>query len=547
MSNGAPDTGRFFVARSMRKGPALYYPAQTERDACGIGFVADERGRSSRAIVETALEALCRVRHRGAVAADALTGDGAGVLLPIPSGLLLPGPDEDRLGVAMVFGSPENRDRTRDIVDRACVAEGLEVHSWRSVPIEESALGDQALQSAPLIEQALLLRPVGTDIDEAERKAFRARRRIEQEATDLRLYVASLSFRTVTYKALCAADQLAIFYPDLADELCTGWFTFFHQRYSTNTTPTWERAQPFRFLGHNGEINTIRGNVALLRAREGRLGSQDLAPEELLQPVVDLGSSDSGILDEALELLVRGGRDLRQAAAMLVPAAWEHVLGIDQETADFFRYHACLIEPWDGPAGLVFSDGARVAAALDRNGLRPLRVSICEDGLIACSSETGAVSTRGHGMVKRTKIGPGQAFCVDPGEGGVIEDREIKARLAQRRPYGDWLAEHLHQASTGEPIVPTGASDEGPSLLQRQVAAGYQKEEFTVVIRPMATDGQEPTSSMGDDTAQPPLASYGRSVFSYLKQRFAQVTNPPIDHLRERHVMSISTRLGRRS
>ncbi|HYI43842.1 MAG TPA: glutamate synthase large subunit [Actinomycetota bacterium] len=498
-------------------------------------------------MVETALEALCRVRHRGAVAADALTGDGAGILLPIPRELLLPGQDQDRLGVAMIFGQPDAGSETRTIVEQACSDEDLEVHSWRPVPIDESALGEQALDVAPLIEQALLLRPVGTDTDEAERRAFRARRRIEQaSAGRVRLYVASLSFKTVTYKALCAADQLSSFYPDLADERCTGWFTIFHQRYSTNTTPTWERAQPFRFLGHNGEINTIRGNVSLLRAREGRLGSEDLAPEDLLKPVVDIESSDSGILDEALELLVRGGRDLRQASAMLVPAAWEHVLGIDPEVADFFRYQACLLEPWDGPAGLVFTDGDRVAAALDRNGLRPLRVSICEDGLVACSSETGAVSTRGHGMVKRMKIGPGQAFCVDPAEGGVSEDREIKARLAQRRPYGDWLAEHVTQTTTGEPVVP-GISEDGPSLLQRQIAAGYQKEEFTVVIRPMATDGAEPTSSMGDDTAQPPLASYGRSVFSYLKQRFAQVTNPPIDHLRERHVMSITTRLGRRA
>jgi glutamate synthase (ferredoxin) len=346
----------------------------------------------------------------------------------------------------------------------------------------------------------------------------------------------------VTYKGLCAADQLASFYTDLADDRYEAWFAIFHQRYSTNTTPTWERAQPFRFLAHNGEINTIRGNVALLRAREGRFGASDLAPEELLRPIVDATSSDSGILDEALEFIVRGGRDLRHTAAMLVPPAWEDVVGTDPEVADFFRYHSCVIEPWDGPAGLVFSDGQRVAAALDRNGLRPLRVSICEDGLVACASEAGAVPTRGHGRVRRIKIGPGGSFCVDPAEGGVMEDAEIKMRLARRRPYGDWVGEHLIEESTGAPSAEFGAD-----VAARQVAAGYTKEEFTVVVRPMATDGHEPTSSMGDDTAQPPLAQHARPIFSFLKQRFAQVTNPPIDHLRERHVMSITTRLGGRA
>ena len=365
-----------------------------------------------------------------------------------------------------------------------------------------------------------------------------SRRRVEQ---DLKLYVASFSFLTVTYKALCAADQLASFYPDLASPKYEAWFAIFHQRYSTNTQPTWERAQPFRFLGHNGEINTIRGNVALMRSREGRLGSVDLAPEELLRPVVDTRGSDSQILDEALELITRGGRDIAHSASMLMPPAWEDVLGIDPEVRDFFRYHACLIEPWDGPAGLVFSDGRRVAAALDRNGLRPLRISVCDDGLVACSSEAGAVSTRGHGRVRRLRLGPGQIFSVDPMEGGVLEDAAIKSRLARRRPYGDWIAEHMDEAGRGTPIT----EPERP-VLPRQVAAGYSKEEFTVVIRPMATEGHEPTSSMGDDTAQAPLTSFARPIFGHLKQRFAQVTNPPIDHLRERHVMSLSTRLGPR-
>ncbi|HJR45642.1 MAG TPA: glutamate synthase-related protein [Actinomycetota bacterium] len=519
---------------------SLYDPQRAERDACGIGFVADGRARSSRAIVEAGLEALCRVKHRGALAADALTGDGAGVLLPLPRRLL---DIDERTAVGMLFVDPARESDARSIVEAACAAEQLSVESWRKVPVDESALGEAALRTQPLVLQVLASRPLGSDVEEGERRAYRARRRIEASARehDMRLYATSFSFRAVTYKALCAADRLADFYPDLADDRCEGWFTIFHQRFATNTTPTWERAQPFRFLAHNGEINTIRGNVAWMRAREGRLGATELGPEDLLRPVVDEQGSDSAILDEALELLTRGGRGLAHAAAMLVPSPWEDLVDMDGEVADLFHFHTCLLEPWDGPAGLVFSDGERVGAALDRNGLRPLRVSVCEDGLVACASEAGAIATRGHGRVARSKIGPGESFLIDPAEGGVLRDREVKSKLARRRPYGEWLSQHLQESSPGSPVA-AGAGD----VTARQVAAGFTKEEVTVVLRPMATEGQEPTSSMGDDTPQAPLALYARPVFSFLKQRFAQVTNPPIDHLRERHVMSISTRLGPR-
>jgi glutamate synthase domain-containing protein 2/glutamate synthase domain-containing protein 1/glutamate synthase domain-containing protein 3 len=520
--------------------------ARAERDACGIGFVADVRGRPSRSIVDAAIEALCRVRHRGAVGSDALTGDGAGLLLPLPRALLAPSGDADpeRIGAAMTFLDPSDPGTGRRLVEEACLDEGLQHVEWRSVPTDPSALGGRARDSAPLIEQAVIRRPVGVDEAEGERRAFRARRRVEAvaRAEALRIYVASLSFRVVTYKALCVAEQLAAFYPDLADDACRAWFAIFHQRYSTNTAPTWERAQPFRFLGHNGEINTIRGNFAAMTGRAGRLGASDLAPEELLTPPVDYTGSDSAMLDEAIELLVRGGRDLRHSVAMLVPQAWESVPGIPQNVREFFRYHACLVEPWDGPAGMVFSDGTLVGAALDRNGLRPLRVALCDDGLVACASEAGAVPTRGHGRVRRTRLGPGQMLCVDPAGGGVVEDAATKAALARRRPYGDWLGEHQRACSTGAPVDAI-AGDLGA----RRAAAAYTKEEITVVLRPMATEGHEPTSSMGDDTPQPPLAMFPRTVFGYLKQRFAQVTNPAIDHLRERHVMSLTTRLGPRA
>ena len=547
-SNGARSGGAFSMPPDLSKGArlSLYDPlrppdSRAERDACGIGFVADSRGRSTRSIVEAALEGLCRVKHRGALAADELTGDGAGVLLPLPR--LLLGAD-DRSGVAMLFVDGEREREVRELVEGACSSEGLTSVRWRTVPVDESALGDGALRSLPLVLQAVVERPLGSDVDEGERRAFRARRRIEQAARrdQLRAYVVSFSFRTVTYKALCAADRLAQFYPDLADGRCEAWFTIFHQRFATNTTPTWERAQPFRFVAHNGEINTIRGNLAWMKARAGSLGSTELGPEDLLRPVVDERGSDSGILDEAIELLTRGGRSMSHAAAMLLPSPWEDLAGTHAEVADFFHYHSCLLEPWDGPAGLVFTDGASVGAALDRNGLRPLRVSVCEDGLVACASEAGAIATRGHGRVHRGKLGPGQTLLLDPSEAGILWDADIKARLARRRPYGEWMTEHLSECSQGTPVVP-----DGRELSSRQVAAGFTKEEVTVVLRPMATEGQEPTSSMGDDTPQPPLARFARPVFSFLKQRFAQVTNPPIDHLRERQVMSISTRLGPRA
>jgi glutamate synthase domain-containing protein 2/glutamate synthase domain-containing protein 1/glutamate synthase domain-containing protein 3 len=513
-----------------------------ERDACGIGFVADASGRASREIVDLALEALCRVRHRGAVAADALTGDGAGVLLPLPEEILAAevGP---RAGVAMVFLDPADPDPGRTVVEKACRDEGIPVASWRPVPTDPSALGSDARRVSPLIEQAVLS-PTASDDEEAERACFRARRRIERSARDegTSLYICSISYRTITYKALCAADQLASFYGDLSDSRYSAWFALFHQRYSTNTTPTWERAQPFRFLGHNGEINTIRGNVALMRSREGNLGSSHWIDEDLLRPVVNTDGSDSGILDETLELLVRSGRELDHAAAMLMPPAWEEAHDLDEDVRAFFRYHACLLEPWDGPAALVYADGVRVGGGLDRNGLRPLRVSVCDDGLVACASEAGAVPLNGHGEVRRTKVGPGCALIVDPARGGLIENQEVKRHLAAHGPYGTWVEEGVKAQMAGRP-EPASNADVGP----RQIAAGWSKEELTVVVRPMAVEAVEPTSSMGDDTAQPPLASHPRVVFNFLKQRFAQVTNPPIDHLRERHVMSITTRLGPRA
>jgi len=531
-------------------------PFDRELDACGVGFVADVTGRPSRDVVETAIRSLCRVQHRGAVAADALTGDGAGVLLPLPERFLareagavgLLGFDPARMGIAMVFDfelTPPAE--LRRIVGTACRSEGIDVLGWRDVPVYPQLLGHQARDSMPRILQAFLSRHEDVSKVEAEGRVFRARRRAERTVREegRRIYFPSFSFHTIVYKALVAADQLGEFYPDLADPLLEAWFAIFHQRYSTNTAPTWERAQPFRMLCHNGEINTLAGNVNRMRSREGRLGKRSLLDEEVLRPVVDESGSDSAMLDNVVELLSREGegpgpgRDVRHAVAMLVPAPWEGDHRLGEEVRDFYRWHASVMEPWDGPAALIFSDGVRVGAALDRGGLRPLRYAVCEDGMVACASEAGAVHTRGRGRVRRGKLGPGQMLCVVPTEDGLEVDPV--RRISRRQPYGAWLAEQQLEQSPGEPEVETI-----PDLTERQVAHGYTREELTMILRPAAALAKEPTFSMGDDAPLPPFSEHRRPLYNFFKQRFAQVTNPAIDHLRERFVMSLRTLLGPR-
>ncbi len=544
-----------------------------ERDACGIGFVAHVDGRPRRSIVEMALGGLCGVKHRGAVAADARSGDGAGVLTQIPRQLaaewaasLSGAPVEPaRTGLAMLFlqagdddAARAAREQAQEAFADACAEEGVELCGFREVPTVPEAIGEMALAAQPALVQPVMLRPEHADDRAAERLAYRVRRRARKacEAAGVRFYAASCSFLTVTYKAMADADQLDAFYPDLSDPRYTSALVIFHSRFSTNTAPSWERAQPFRTLCHNGEINTIDGNLNLMRAREGQfvpgqlsVDGVDWAAPELLPPVIDHDQSDSAKLDAALELLVLGGRDLRHAQAMLVPQVWEGARDLEPSVRDFYRYHSCLVEPWDGPAGLIFTDGTRVAAGLDRNGLRPLRYHVCEDGTVVASSEVGAVTTSlptdapdHHGQVRRERLGPGQMLCVDPAEGGLQEDREIKLRLGARAPYGRWLSERLTPVRAGQPAegVPT-------DLVQRQLAFGITKEEIISILRPMATQGRETTSSMGDDTPIEALSHVRRPVSHFLKQRFAQVTNPPIDHYRESEVMSLRTLLGPRA
>jgi glutamate synthase domain-containing protein 2/glutamate synthase domain-containing protein 1/glutamate synthase domain-containing protein 3 len=466
------------------------------------------------------------VRHRGATASDQRTGDGAGILIPLPPALL----PEPGLGVAMCFLREE--ESGRHAVEEACAAEGIRIREWREVPVNVDAIGPNARASMPLIQQAFLERPHG-DEEKVEWAAFHARKRLEARDD---LYAASLSFRTVVYKALCAADQLASFYTDLSRSELEIPFGIFHQRFSTNTEPSWERAQPFRLLCHNGEINAIRGNVNWMRARRATLG-WDI---ELEGPVLDETSSDSGMLDNALELLVRGGRDVRHAFAMLIPPAWQSNREIDADVRAFYRYHAGMIEPWDGPAGVVFTDGKIVGAGLDRNGLRPLRYHVAGD-LVVCASEVGVVDMPEGEAVQRGRLGPGDMLVVDPDD-GLLTNWPIKKKLAAHAPYGEWLDEWRKLGTIGEP----GPAPE-EDLTPRHALFGYTREELQKIVRPTAAHAHEPTSSMGDDTALPPLAGRARPLYSYFRQRFAQVTNPAIDHIRERFVMSVQTTLGGRA
>ncbi len=428
-----------------------------ERDACGIGFVADVTGRADRRVVELGLEGLAKLRHRGAFAADEQTGDGAGVLFPIPRRLLGNAfgsslSDVSDLGLLMLFISDRRSPgEVCAAVEDECGRERLQVLRWRDVPVDPSALGEHARATRPRILQAVLRAPAADAPARAEQRAHRTRRRIDAwaRAADRDVYVVSCSFATVTYKALAAADRLGSFYLDLLDPDLDAPFIVFHQRYSTNTAPTWERAQPFRMLCHNGEINTIAGNANRMHAREGRLGFAAPAEDALFRPVIDDRGSDSAILDEAVELLTKEGgrhgegRDIRRAIAMLVPAAWEEAPDMDEERRAFYRWHASLMEPWDGPAALIFTDGVAVGAALDRNGLRPLRYWVTDDGLVVCASEAGVVDLPGA-RIRRGKLGPGQMVVVDPREGG-FDDDAIRA-LANQEPWAVVVRGTSHRA-----------------------------------------------------------------------------------------------------
>jgi glutamate synthase (ferredoxin) len=551
-----------------------------ERDACGVGFIASLEGGPRRQVLDHALAALRNLAHRGAVSADGRTGDGAGVLTQVPHALfrrelaargVTLGADHD-LGVGTFFVANDAQvDEIYGAIDEEIAASALTLLAWRDPPIDDGALGEQARARRPIMRQVLVARPAGLDGLGYERLLYLTRKRIERRlrASGLgRAYVPSFSSRTIVYKGLMVGDALATFYRDLADPDYATAIAIFHERYSTNTMPRWSLAQPFRFLGHNGEINTLQGNVNFMRSREPVLTSQVFGDAVAdLVPVIEPGGSDSAALDNAFELLTLGGRDPLHALAMLVPEAFEGDGAMDPDLKGFYEYHATLMEPWDGPAALAVSDGRYAIAALDRNGLRPQRYLITDDGLVVVGSEAGMVPLADRNVVERGRLGPGTVLMVDVERGELLRNADLKRRLAARSPYRAWVDRHLVLAPAPGALVP-GRQDLGPQapteptgdavalaetrawspegLVRTQKLFGFSSEDLDRIIGPMVTGGEVPVGSMGDDTPLAVLSEQPQALYRYAKQRFAQVTNPPIDPLRERRVMSLHTVLGPR-
>ncbi len=536
------------------------YDPRYEHDACGIGFVANIKGRASHKIIEQGVEVLVNLTHRGACGCDPETGDGAGLLLQIPHGFFLkqaaslgfslPGPGA--YGVGMIFVAPDHAKtrRAKQMVEEVVQAEGLRLLAWRRVPTNAKAIGWLARESEPHVYQAFIAQADGPQLsgDAFERKLFITRKRTEQEARNQRLerfYPVSISSRTICYKGLLLAPQIFDYYPDLGDSDFQSAVALIHQRFSTNTFPTWERAQPFRYLAHNGEINTVRGNANWMRAREATLESELFGPDaEKIKPIIDETGSDSTQIDNALELLIQSGRSIAHSFMMLIPEAWSSHEHMQAYKKEFYEYHATMMEPWDGPASIVFTDGRFVGGSLDRNGLRPSRYCVTEDDLVVMGSETGVVSGI-HPADVRTKgrLQPGRMFLVDMQEGRIIRDEEIKEAISKRQPYGDWLREHLVDiADLPEPASVRETDLE--TLLQCQRSFGYTLEHQRMLLAPMASKGAEPTGSMGIDIPLACLSERPQLLFNYFKQLFAQVTNPAIDPIREELVMSTVTYVG---
>lgn len=544
-----------------RKG--LYEPS-TEHDACGVGFVANVRGEFSHEIVRQGIEILKNLEHRGACGCDPLTGDGCGLLMHIPHtffsaeapklGFSLP--EQGRYGVGMFF-LPEDegdRDAVHSIIDATIAEEGQELLGWRDVPRDSSVLGFIAKEAEPFIAQVFIGAAPGiADTDALERKLLVIRKRIEQRVRAANLengyqfYVASLSARTLVYKALTLPDGLDRYYTDLDDARFDSAMALVHQRYSTNTLPDWPLAHPFRFLAHNGEINTVRGNMNMTRSREHHMHTELFGDDiKKIVPTHVEGQSDSATLDNSFELLVRGGRSLAHAMMMMIPEPYANHESMPDYKKAFYEYHSCFQEPWDGPASVAFTDGKQIGAVLDRNGLRPSRYWVTSDGVVVMASEAGVLDIPQEKVVKKGRLEPGRMFLIDMVEQRIIDDAEIKDSVCQAHPYREWLDSHaVKLPAPGECPAPNGVQSNEVSLTERQQAFGYTLEDLEIILIPMAVQGKQPVGSMGNDTPLAVLSNRPRMLYDYFKQLFAQVTNPPIDPIREEIVMSLETSIGR--
>ena len=533
--------------RAFPEPQGLYSPA-FEHDACGVGFVVDMHGRRSHAIVEMGIRGLCNLNHRGASGSEVNTGDGAGILIQVPDEFLravvdfaLPPAGHYAVGTCFI---PPGADVDAAIA-KIVASEGLEVLGWRTVPVDADAadLGQSAREPMPVFRQLFLATPgAGVSGIDLDRRVYVARKRIEHEV-DPKVYFASLSARTLVYKGMLTTLQLTPFFPDLTDERVASALAMVHSRFSTNTFPSWPLAHPYRFLSHNGEINTVQGNRNWLRAREALLASDHLPGDlERIFPIITPGGSDTASFDEALELLHLGGRSLPHAVLMMIPEAWENHAAMPANKRAFYAFHSSLMEPWDGPASIAFTDGTVIGAVLDRNGLRPSRYWVTDDGLVVMASEVGVLDVDPSKVVQRGRLQPGRMFLVDTSQGRIVGDDEIKTELAAEHPYDEWLhagTVHIDDLPPRNTLTPQHAS-----VVQHQRLFGYTTEELKILLAPMAKTGAEAIGSMGTDTPIAVLSDRSRLLFDYFQQLFAQVTNPPLDAIREELVTSLQATLG---
>ena len=533
--------------------PSGLYDPRFEHDACGVSFVANVNGVASREIVAMGIGALCNMEHRGATGAEPDTGDGAGILIQVPHrflrevaadhGITLPAAGAYAVGMAFLPGDANSAEKAQAAIETIVAEEGLATLGWRPVPVNPDCLGQTARSVMPSFAHLFISDPAGAAGVDLDRKLFVARKRIEHELSDeQRTYFPSLGSRTLIYKGMLTTPQLADFFLDLGDERVESALALVHSRFSTNTFPSWPLAHPYRYIAHNGEINTVQGNRNWMRTRESLLRSNLIPGLDRAFPICTPGGSDSASFDEVLELLHLGGRSLPHAVLMMIPEAWENHDTMDAEKRAFYRFHSCLMEPWDGPASVAFTDGTVIGAVLDRNGLRPSRYWVTDDGLVVMASEVGVVDVPQERIIRKGRLQPGRMFLIDTAQGRIVDDEEIKRGLAQAEPYQEWLDEGLVQL--GELPEREHVVFSHQSVLRRQQVFGYTHEERKIILAPMARAGAEPIGSMGTDTPIAVLSERPRLLFDYFQQLFAQVTNPPLDAIREEVVTSVGGTVG---
>ena len=536
------------------------YDPRFEHDACGVGFVCNIKGNASNDIVRQGLEVLNRLSHRGATGADPKTGDGAGILIQIPHDFFLKVcrkhkigiPPKGQYGTGLVFlpQDPSDQKFCKETFQKIVAEEGQTLLGWRQVPVDDSAIGETAKETEPVIEQVFVAKDKGVKEPlDFERRLYVIRKRVENIIRSSKLnqksffYITNISSRTFSYKGLLMPSQLESFFLDLKDSDLKSALCLVHSRYSTNTFPTWDLSQPFRFLAHNGEINTLRGNINWMRAREGLLSSALFGKDiKNIYPVIVPGGSDSATIDNVFELLALSGRTLQHAMAMLIPAAWEQDAAMDEKLKYFYRYHTCLTEPWDGPAAIAFTDGLRIGACLDRNGLRPARYIVTKKDFVVMASEVGVLDIPPSDIIASGRLEPGKIFFIDTELGRIIDDDEMKNQMATAKPYGTWVKENMIDLDDLPKTKRPAADSE--DILTALKAFGYTREDLKVLIKPMAEKGLEPIGSMGNDTPHAVLSDKPQLLYAYFKQLFAQVTNPAIDPIREELVMSLESYIG---